>query len=82
MGEDSDVRRWSDKAWDVALKIIGVLLCVVSGWFYTRLAATEAKLQSLEIRAAVTDSEKATILSRLAEIQVDVKAIKNKVGVP
>ena len=82
MGEDTDVRRWSDRAWDVALKIIGVLLCVVSGWFYTRLSAAEGKLQSLEIRAAVTDSEKATILSRLAEIQVDVKAIKNKVGVP
>lgn len=75
-------RRWGDRAWDVGLRVIGVILMAVCGYFFTRLSETEKKIQQLEVRAAVTDTEKAQILMTLGEIKTDVKAIKAKVGVP
>lgn len=85
-GETDDMpdetRRWGDRAWDVVIRAMGVLLLCVSGYFFTRLTDTEKKIQNLEIKAAVTDTEKAQILMTLGEIKADVKAIKMKVGTP
>lgn len=75
-------RRWGDRAWDVGVRVIGVLLICISSYFFIRLNETEKKIQSLEVKAAVTDTEKAQILMTLGEIKSDVKAIKSKVGVP
>lgn len=77
-----ETRRWGDRAWDVVIRAIGVMLLAVSGYFFTRLSDTEKKIQQLEIKAAVTDTEKAQILVTLGEIKADVKAIKLKVGTP
>lgn len=77
-----DARRWADRAWDVGIRVIGVLLLCISSYFFVRLNDTEKKIQCLEVKQAVTDTEKAQILMTLGEIKSDVKAIKSKVGVP
>lgn len=77
-----DVRRWGDRAWDVSLRVIGVLLIAVSAYGFSRISDMEKKVQSLEVNAAVTNTEKAQILMTLGEIRADVRAIKVKVGVP
>ncbi len=77
-----DSRRWADRAWDVGIRVIGVLLLCISSYFFVRLNDTEKKIQCLEVKQAVTDTEKAQILMTLGEIKSDVKAIKSKVGVP
>ena len=77
-----DVRRWGDRAWDVWMRVIGVLLIGISGYGFSRIADAEKKIQSLEVNAAVTNTEKAQILMTLGEIRSDVRAIKAKVGVP
>jgi len=61
---------------------MGVLLAAISAYFFARLNDAEKRVQTLEIRAAVIDSEKATIIATLSEIKADVKAIKTKVGTP
>ena len=77
-----ETRRWGDRAWDVGLRVIGVLLLAVSAYGFSRRADAEKKIQSLEVNAAVTNTEKAQILMTLGEIRSDVRAIKAKVGVP
>lgn len=77
-----ETRRWGDRAWDIGLRVIGVLLLAICGYIFSRMAATEAKVQTLEIKSAVNDYEKANISSKLNEIQADIKQIKTKVGVP
>ena len=83
-GDDmaEEVRRWGDRAWDVVIRGLGVILLAVSGYFFSRLSDTEKKIQQLEVNAAVTNTEKAQILMTLGEIKSDVKAIKMKVGTP
>lgn len=73
-------RRWSDRAWDVGLRVLGVLLLAVSSYFFVRQNSLEAKVQALEIKAAVVDTEKATINQTLGEIKADIKEIKEKVS--
>jgi hypothetical protein len=75
-------RRWGDRAWDIAIRVMGVALLAICGYFFSRLSDAEAKIHGLEVKAAVNDSEKAQILMTLGEIKTDVKAIKAKVGVP
>lgn len=77
-----ETRRWGDRAWDVALKVIGVLVLACCTYFFVRLNQAETKIQQLEVRAAVNDTEKAQMFVTLGEIKADVKAIKAKVGVP
>lgn len=77
-----DTRRWADRAWDVGIRVIGVLLIGSCSYVFVRLGETEKKIQQLEIKAAVTDTEKAQILMTLGEIKSDVKEIKKKVGTP
>lgn len=77
-----DTRRWADRAWDVGIRVIGVMLMAICSYFFIRLGDTEKKIQNLEVKAAVTDTEKAQILMTLGEIKGDVKEIKKKVGTP
>lgn len=77
-----ETRRWGDRAWDVAMKVVGVLLMVVCSYFFVRLGQAETKIQHLEVRAAVNDTEKTQMFVTLGEIKADVKSIKAKVGVP
>jgi hypothetical protein len=77
-----ETRRWGDRAWDVVIRGLGIILLAVSGYFFSRLSDTEKKIQQLEVNAAVTNTEKAQILMTLGEIKADVKSIKQKVGTP
>ena len=77
-----DTRRWGDRAWDVGLRVIGILLIAICTYFFSRLNEADKKIQALEVSNAVTNTEKAQILMTLGEIKSDVKAIKLKVGTP
>lgn len=85
MGEDTDrkdTQRWGDRAWDVALRVLGVTLVGVCAFLTSRILSNEERIRALEVRAAVVDEARSNQSKILSEIQTDVKAIKAKVGVP
>jgi hypothetical protein len=71
-------RRWGDKAWDVGMRVIGVLAIAVSGFFYSQINDTQKRIQQLEVKAAVVDEAKNAILVTLGEIKADIREIKTQ----
>lgn len=85
MSEDADAKardRWGDRAWDVALRVLGVTLVGVCAFLTSRIISNEERIRGLEVRAAVIDEYRNNQARVLSEIQADVRAIKAKVGVP
>lgn len=72
-------KRWSDRAWDVGLRIIGILAIAVSGFFYSQITDLGKRCQQLEVKAAVVDEAKNSILVTLGEIKADIREIKTQV---
>jgi hypothetical protein len=72
-------RRWGDKAWDVGMRVIGVLAIAVSGFFYSQITDTQKRIQQLEVKAAVVDEAKNAILVTLGEIKADIREIKAQI---
>jgi hypothetical protein len=72
-------RRFGEKAWDIALKIIAVLLMAISGHLFYRLDQQDDRLRTLETKAAVIDTEKNTIMVTLGEIKADLREIKAQI---
>lgn len=71
-------RRWADRAWDVGVRVMGVLLMAISCFFYARQNDMEKEVQALKIKVAVVDTEKNTIMINLGEIKSDIRDIKDK----
>ncbi len=72
-------RRWGDKAWDVGMRVIGVLAVAVSGFFYSQISDSQKRIQQLEVKAAVVDEAKNAILVTLGEIKADIREIKAQI---
>ena len=75
---DGTDKRWSDRAWEIGLRVIGILAIGVGGFFFSRITSLEERTRQLEVKAAVMDEAKNTIMINLGEIKADIRDIKTE----